>query len=30
LFTAEFQNILQSVGVKCVKLPPRFCCELPN
>jgi putative transposase len=23
LFTAEFQNILQSVGVKCVKLPPQ-------
>jgi putative transposase len=23
LFTAEFQSILQSVGVKCVKLPPQ-------
>lgn len=23
LFTAEFQDILASVGVKCVKLPPR-------
>jgi hypothetical protein len=23
LFTAEFQDILKSVGVKCVKLPPQ-------